>query len=701
MINAKSEHKKILQTEKYGLLTVFSIALITIIGFVIRFPGIMELSSGDMTQCLIPWYNEMPAHQGIGVLKNYTGNYGMPYATVLWLLHYIPGEAHVKIKTFSVIFEYVCAFSVAILASHFYDGRKKNITFVIGYLLTLFYPVLIMNGSYWGQCDAIYVSFVILMIWALFKEKSSLAMIFLGIAIAFKLQTVFILPFLIIFFFIKKNISLISTLLVPVTVEILYIPALLAGYSPLTPITIYLNQSSEYPRMYYFHPNLWGFFWKWSDYKIFHLPVICMVMMAFILIFSIMIIRKRDLSDKNWISLALFSSLLAVYLLPAMHERYSLIAELLAIVYAIIHPKRAWITAIILFCISMNTYLVIFRQILTELDYLSIILLTALIFISVFLIYDAKSDQKAIAELSSSYITNKFVSFINKYGIYICCLSFLAFYVVARKGMIRVYTPDYLSDLMLNDMNHHTVVYMLFIHFLDIVGKITGKEPYFLLKISCMASDLAAASIWSYILVKRFNNGTYTSAITFALSYLLIPTTVFYSSIGGRVDGLCLALSGIGMLFLNSFIETNKKSCFLISEIAFALAILIIPSYVFFMIGLIIAFRIPIKQNTRIMIPGLIILLVIATTGISSFKISGAIITPVCSLLLILVYKNIKFTLSLFLMETASLFIIGRYMDVIEEEFYILIPVLTILATIFLFVAFTNLFDHNKYPVRK
>lgn len=700
-MSAKANYHKTIKLRNPGTLSVILIALLSVIGLIIRLKGIKELSSGDMTQCLIPWYNEMPAHQGIGVLRNFTGNYGMPYATILWLLHYIPGEAHVKIKAFSVIFEYVAAFSVGLLSSYFYEGNRKHIAFVTGYALTLFYPVLIMNGAYWGQCDAIYASFVILMIWALFRNKPSLAMIFLGVAVAFKLQTVFILPFLIIFFFIRRNTSLISILLVPVTVEILYIPALLAGYSPLAPITIYLNQSSEYPRMYYFHPNLWGFFWKWSDYRVFHLPVICWVMMVFILVFSIMITRKKDLSDKSWIGLALVTSLLAVYFLPAMHERYSLIAELLAIVYAIIHPRRAWITAIIMFCISVNTNLVIFHETLTGLDYLSILLLAALICLSVYMIHDAGYDQNPITSISASDLTAKFTGLVNKYGLVISGLLFLGLFVIARKGMIRVYTPDYLSDLMNNETNYHTAIYMLFIRFLDLVGKFTGKEPYFLLKITCMGSDLAGVLIWTYILIRNNSREKTASNITFAFSYLLIPTTVFYSSIGGRLDGLCFALSGIGILFLMKFTESSKKSCFILSETAFAMALLIIPSYIILVIGLIIIFDIPIKKHIKEGSLGLLILLIIAAAGISSFKISGAVITPVCTLFLILAYKNVKYALPLLVMETTALFVIGRYMDVVEKEFYFLIPVTAITAVSISLITFFRYFDNSKHALGK
>ena len=86
-------------------------------------------------------------------------------------MHYIPGPALYKIKVVSVAFEYLAAFSVGLLASYFFEEKKKYIAFITGFAITLFYPALVMNGAWWGQFDAAYAAFVILMIHALFKDK--------------------------------------------------------------------------------------------------------------------------------------------------------------------------------------------------------------------------------------------------------------------------------------------------------------------------------------------------------------------------------------------------------------------------------------------------------------------------------------------------------------------------------------------------
>lgn len=226
--------------KKYGkAICILAVAVLGLTGLFLRILGLDHIS-GDMTDCLIPWYDSVDPINGIKALQNYTGNYGMPYVTVLMLLHFFPGEAPVKIKIVSVIFEYAAAIGVGLLAAHFFDGFKKNIAFAAGFGITVLYPALIFDGAWWGQCDGIYASFVIFMILALMKDRPFAASILLGCAFAFKFQTVFILPFLILFYFRRRRVSALWLLLVPVVVEIFYIPALIAGYSPLAPITIYL-----------------------------------------------------------------------------------------------------------------------------------------------------------------------------------------------------------------------------------------------------------------------------------------------------------------------------------------------------------------------------------------------------------------------------------------------------------------------------
>ena len=643
-----------------------------------------------MVECLIPWYEEITPINGIKSLLNYTGNYGMPYVTILWLLHFIPGQTHIKIKAVSILFEYVCAFAVGLLSSHFYNGRGKNIAFHIGFALTILYPVLIINGSWTGQCDGIYSAFVILMIYALLREKPALGSILLGCAFAFKFQTIFIIPFVILFLYRRRHFSLLNLLLVPITVEILYIPAIIAGYSPLSPITIYLSQADYYPQMYMYYPGLWCFFWRWGDYYAFSVPAICLVLTSCALIFIILLRRNRDISDETWVEIAFITTFLAVYFLPAMHERYGIISELLAIVYAIVNPRRIWVSISIWISITWTIIQPLFMGIWPEHTLAAAGLLVVLIALVLYLTHDLINDDQINIPNNSSYrfkfekITRaetRFLEFADK-KIYIAAIIivFLA-YIYSGRRLISTTTPDYLNDLM-NSSGNHTPLYMLLINILNHVASIIGKNTYFMLRLTSLGACIASTLLWSYIVSHK--NVLKTS---YVMANLLLPTTLFYTLIGAGVDGVILFMSGLGLLLLKKS-SGNKKSFITImaSGLSFGIAIALAPNWIIFVAGIAILYLIESKQSIRsniISISSIALAFILFTGFMDSFKslilcfsLNGAIIAPICSLLLILIYKNKKYLPVLLLTEYAALINIGKYMDVVEERLWIAAPIM-------------------------
>jgi len=184
----------------------FWVILLTILSIIPRYFGLSHITA-DIEACLLPWSAEVPAHQGIEVLKNFTGDYNMPYVTILWLLNYLPGSTLLKVKLFSIVFDYACAIVAGILIMQF-RNTAKDIYFLMTYGIILFYPVSIMNSAWWGQCDFVYVTFVLLSILALKNDRFALAMIWLGFAFSFKLQTIIILPFILLYLWKKHEFKL-------------------------------------------------------------------------------------------------------------------------------------------------------------------------------------------------------------------------------------------------------------------------------------------------------------------------------------------------------------------------------------------------------------------------------------------------------------------------------------------------------------
>ena len=709
-----------LKEKRISVLCFATLLLLGLIGILVRIPGLDHLS-GDMIDCYLPWYESVPAHQGIGVLRNYEGDYGLPYATVLWLLHYIPGEALIKIKMVSVVFEYVTALSAGLLASHFFEGWKKKLSFVICFGLTILYPALVMNGAYWGQCDGIYAGFVLLMIWALFKDRPALAFVFLGFAVTSKLQTIFIIPFLILYWYRRRNFSLLYFLIVPAVVEILYIPGMLAGYSPLAPVTMYLAQTVEYPQMYMHYPGLWCYFWSLADYEMFHVPVIGWVAAGLALVFVMLMLKGKDLSDRTWISVALWSSLFPVYFLPAMHERYSMIAELIAVIYAVLHPKRSWTSAFLWLTISWAVYQPMIMDRFPEQEKTALGMIFVVIALTVFMIRDVMEDKVRDSEAGSvktGHITRfelKFLDCFDRYGMWPVLFVVLAIFVYSGYKAISYAPMMILEDVQANLALLRTPVYRLCESPVVFFGSVFGMTPDVSVKAFGVFAAGAAAVLWGYVAFpgnKEALEDILVKRILFMIAFLLMPGIVFYPLILGSADGICLLLCGVGMMFLNGSRDKGRGAAFAISCAAFSLALSIMPGYLIFL-GMFALMAVSECQDmirkyiSAIVISAFISFLTILTGPLSGmsirdgllsfghgFILQGAVWVPLSVILLLMCIRDRRYILSLLAFEFALTLGFGKYIGSVKVKYYIFIPLMIMgcLAN----VMFTAYMRHKK-----
>ena len=715
------------------LLFILALIVIGAAGLAIRIPGLGHLS-GDMIDCYLPWYDSVPAHQGIGVLQNYDGDYGLPYATVLWLLHYIPGTALIKIKMVSVVFEYMTALSVGLLASYFFEDRKKYIVFAVGFGLTILYPALAMNGAYWGQCDGVYAGFVILMIYALLKGKPVPAMIFLGFAVTSKLQTIFIIPFLLLYWYRRRNFSLLYLLIVPVVVEILYIPGMLAGYSPLAPITMYLAQTSEYPQMYMHYPNLWCYFWQIADYDMFQLPVIGWVAGCLALMLAFLMLKGRDLDDRTWISIALWSSLFPVHFLPAMHERYSMIAELVAVVYAILYPKRAWTSAFLWLTISWAIYQPMMMDRFPEQEKTAIGMMFVMIALTVFTVSDVHKDGRSVrvipegsgrlaegggykeGENSSAgcvrltALERRILDVFDKYGIWPVVLAVMGIFAFSAYKAFLYTAPDYLDNVNENLALPMTAMYRFIAMAVSgISGGVLSEASA--VKMLSLILFPVAAFMWAHVsfeisganrqsVNKEVKDGADADLIRrciFVIAFMILPATAFSPVILESADGICLVLSGTGIIL-------SRRSR-IASYLLLGLAASISPVYLIFNAAVIILkcvndkdAKFPEALKTSAIASGVSALIMAATSLIGlvagipagdsfralfcGFILQGALFFVLSVLLLILCVRDYRYIIPVLLFEYGLTMDFGRYVGAIREKYYVLIPAMVILSVL-------------------
>lgn len=333
--------------------------LITLIGLFLRWQGI-GYESGDFRSCLSLWMDDLKGGSGLQVLAAYNGDYNMPYVTVLWLLTFLPVEPIVGIKGFSMLFDIVCAAAGGALAVVCAKGgqrekrEKDGGIFILTYALIFLSPVAILNSGYWGQCDSVYTAFVLLAFLCLVREKIPLCMIFWGCAFAFKLQAVFAFPVLLLYYWKNRKFSFVNFLLIPVTMEILCLPAIIGGCSPWVTFSVYFSQMKTFPVMYYFYPNFWTFFQDIPYYVFGKMAIAGTLALLFLL--ALVILRKEEkLDGGNLLPNLCCIAMTVLCFLPCMHERYGYMLEMAAIVWAVTDKKKWWLP-VFLHLITTLTY---------------------------------------------------------------------------------------------------------------------------------------------------------------------------------------------------------------------------------------------------------------------------------------------------------------------------------------------------------
>lgn len=320
---------------------------VSILALYIRYLG-RDVLSADLKDCLASWYNEIVnAGPGIDALRSYTGDYAIPYIFIIWILIKLPISIMYGVKIVSVIFDFGLAIIIGALVRYFKPENRSG--FCLGYCVTLLLPNVFLNSSYWGQCDAIYTFFLFAAFLCYLQKKYPVMMLFLGIAFSFKLQSIFLLPFILIAYWLQREFSILQFFIVPAAMLVMNIPSIAAGYSPTIIFTRYVSQTGGYPWLYYFYPNLY-FFFQARPYYLFSTSAILLTMTALV-VFVVLLVKKNVKPDyDNQLPILLWTVYTCVFFLPSMHERYGYFAELIAVVWALVNFRKSWLAIFMILC---------------------------------------------------------------------------------------------------------------------------------------------------------------------------------------------------------------------------------------------------------------------------------------------------------------------------------------------------------------
>ncbi|MCR5654818.1 MAG: hypothetical protein K6G07_04190 [Lachnospiraceae bacterium] len=347
-----------------GFLDILLLVCATVFAGYIRF-ALRDVVAGDYKMFFEPWVATLREAgggiKGLGAHFDYV-DYTTPYLLILSFISICPlWNTLYLMKMVSIFFDLVAAIAVALIV---YECTKDRNKAYMTYTIMLFLPTVVVNGALWAQCDIIFSSFVMLSILFLLKDKPNTSLIFYGIAFSFKLQTLFIAP-LYLMLWVKKKIALKHFLWLPVVYFIAVIPSWIAGQNLWDLLTVYFFQANGEMDIYalsHKFPNIYqiigtdSFLREYADAGVYFTLAVLMVLLYYMA-------RKDFTFTKSLIlRMGMFYVMVVVYFLPHMHERYGILADLLAVAIAMTDFKRYFYVPLVAVTCSFAGYQMYLRQ---------------------------------------------------------------------------------------------------------------------------------------------------------------------------------------------------------------------------------------------------------------------------------------------------------------------------------------------------
>ena len=301
-------------------------AAVSVLAALIRLYG-LDFHSGDYDGFLRPWYDEIKANGGLAAIGTQVGNYNVLYQLCIALMTYLPVHPLTAYKGLSVLFDYLLAGSAALVARELTGDRVRA---ALAYAGVLLLPSVFVNSAYWAQCDSIYTCFLMLSVWCLLKKRDTLAFVCVAAAFQFKLQAIFILPFLIYLYCAEKRFSILNFLIIPAMSVVI---SLMCGRGPWGTFRIYLEQTGQHTGMALSFPNVWNLI---SDrYDVFGRPAVLLTIALLGAGLLLLLSRKPKMTHAALLTVLIATLWTCCMFLPNMHERYAYFLNVLLLVGAV------------------------------------------------------------------------------------------------------------------------------------------------------------------------------------------------------------------------------------------------------------------------------------------------------------------------------------------------------------------------------
>ena len=382
--------------------------------------SMLDYLSADYVSFLSLWLDTF-REGGFRMLAENVGDYNLLYQYVLLLIAKTPLHDLYLIKLFSVIFD--CALAVAMCcAARQLAGERTGLPVMCAVLAM---PTVLMNGACWAQCDAVYAFFVVLCLCWLEDGRPALSAASLAIAFAFKLQTIFFFP-VVLLALIHKKYKLRHALCFAAAYLVTMLPAIAAGRSLLDALSVYASQSmgQYFDRLSYNAPNLYLFFpmmnmeatqeYTWMRYidgfdvKASNTYLIealfptlqraalyaCVILTLLVVIYWLT--HADEVTPDMTLAFALFFAIFLPFVMPKIHERYFFLADMLSLLYATKRADRRFVPALVAGASAMSYHSFLTRQRPVDERWLALMMLAALLVVGRDLLTAMRANRAAM-----------------------------------------------------------------------------------------------------------------------------------------------------------------------------------------------------------------------------------------------------------------------------------------------------------------
>jgi Gpi18-like mannosyltransferase len=317
----------------------------------------------DIDKYLVPWLEHI---RSVGPFASFAvpfSNYTPPY------LYLLTGAAQLNLSPLSTV-KLLSGFSAAMLALAMWRLMRtvRPDRAVEAGALTLLLPTVIINGPFLGQCDGLWVACCVMSV-AFAVERRTLSMAaWAGLGFAIKAQSSFLAPFVLAVIVRERKWA---AFVVPPFIYLLAIaPAWMAGW-PLGDLLSIYERQYESLSWLSTAPNIWAV----PQILVAHPPYWVFLVGYFATVAATILYVWRF--REPLLIAALLSAILVPWLLPKVHERYFLLADVLALAAALIDRRAAFI----LVCVQLGSLFALMAYILVWLPLIivgSVFMTTAL-----------------------------------------------------------------------------------------------------------------------------------------------------------------------------------------------------------------------------------------------------------------------------------------------------------------------------------